>query len=90
MRVETLATWVACAAVSVSAAASVANESDAQVQATINASPECAVSIFNLPSTETYPDGCNSKDVLLRHCIRIATCKMKKAAFAILKISTRI
>ena len=44
MRVETLGTWVACAAVSVSAAASVANESDAQVQATINASPECAVS----------------------------------------------
>ena len=63
MRVETLATWVAYAAVSgtVGAAASVANESDAQVQATINASPECAVSIFNLPSTETYPDDATAR-----------------------------
>ena len=63
MRVETLATWVACAAVfgTVGAAASVANESNAQVQATINASPECAVSIFNLPSTETYPDDATAR-----------------------------
>lgn len=46
MRVEGLATLVACAVVfTACAATSVANDTDAQIQAAINSSPACAVRI---------------------------------------------
>lgn len=56
MKVEKLATLVACFTVfvTVSAVTSVANEINAQVQATIDASPICAVSHFYLDFKNTH------------------------------------